>query len=106
MSFKGDDRPRSLERRSMYSIFAPLDPNERLPRESLREGRLGLQLYRVNVDHRRLSRRELATALTIPALVLLLAVSGWAKANFALTLGAVCLLLVGIVVFAFSGRRK
>jgi hypothetical protein len=30
---------RSLERRSMYSIFKPLDPNERLPRELILEGR-------------------------------------------------------------------
>jgi hypothetical protein len=30
---------RSLERQSMYSIFHPLDPNERLPRELLLEGR-------------------------------------------------------------------
>lgn len=30
---------RSLERRSMYSIFHPLDPNERLPRELILEGR-------------------------------------------------------------------
>jgi len=28
---------RSLDRRSMNSIFAPLDPNERLPRELLLE---------------------------------------------------------------------
>jgi hypothetical protein len=28
---------RSLDRRSMDSIFAPLDPNERLPRELLLE---------------------------------------------------------------------
>ena len=30
---------RSLERRSMFSIFHPLDPNERLPRELIMEGR-------------------------------------------------------------------
>jgi len=30
---------RSLERRSMYSIFHPLDPDERLPRELLVEGK-------------------------------------------------------------------
>src|SRR5260370_424257 len=30
---------RSLERRSMYSIFHPLDMNERLPRELILEGR-------------------------------------------------------------------
>jgi TRAP-type mannitol/chloroaromatic compound transport system permease large subunit len=30
---------RSLERRSMYSIFHPLDVDERLPRELILEGR-------------------------------------------------------------------
>ena len=30
---------RSLERRSMYSIFHPLDPDERLPRELFLESR-------------------------------------------------------------------
>jgi len=35
---------RSLERRSMYSIFHALDPNERLPRELIREGRRYRQL--------------------------------------------------------------
>ena len=30
---------RSLERRSMYSIFHPLDVNERLPRELMLEGK-------------------------------------------------------------------
>ena len=30
---------RSLDRRSMYSIFAPLDADERLPRELILEGK-------------------------------------------------------------------
>ena len=34
---------RSLERRSMYSIFHPLDPDERLPRELLDEGKRQLR---------------------------------------------------------------
>ncbi|HKF19320.1 MAG TPA: hypothetical protein VKF14_19335 [Candidatus Dormibacteraeota bacterium] len=85
--------------------FTPLDPDERLPRESLREGRRGLQLYRVDVDHRRLSRRELAGVLSLPALFLLLALLGWAKADTALAVGAVLSLMLGLVVFAFSGRR-
>ena len=60
---------RSLERRSMYAIFAPLDPNERLPRELILEGR----------RHRTLGRRELAGALWLPVLFSLLALVGWAS---------------------------
>ena len=52
---------RSLERRSMYSIFHPLDPNERLPRELILEGRRHHLL-----DMRHL---ELAGALYLPALI-------------------------------------
>jgi hypothetical protein len=87
-------------------VFAPLDPDERVPRESLRDGRLGLQLYRVDIDHRTISRRELAGVLSLPALFLLLAVLGWAKADTAVAIGAVVALLLGLVVIAFSGRRK
>ena len=52
---------RSLERRSMYTIFHPLDPNERLPRELLLEGR----------RHRLMDIRhlEIAAALYLPALI-------------------------------------
>jgi hypothetical protein len=56
---------RSLDRRSMYSIFAPLDANERLPRELIIEGR----------RHRTLGRRELAGALWLPAIFLILAIA-------------------------------
>jgi hypothetical protein len=90
----------------MYSIFAPLDPDERVPRERQPENRFGLQLYRVDVDHRRLSRLELTGAVVLPALFLLLAVLGHAQASGALTLGAALLLLTGLAAFAFSGRRR
>src|SRR4051794_11272037 len=52
---------RSLERGSMYTIFHPLDPDERLPRELLLEGR----------RHRLLDVRhlEIAAALCLPALI-------------------------------------
>ncbi len=60
---------RSLDRRSMYSIFAPLDANERLPRELILEGR----------RYSTLGRRELAGALWLPALFLILALVRWAS---------------------------
>ncbi|MHB8587832.1 MAG: hypothetical protein ACYDA0_03140 [Candidatus Dormibacteraceae bacterium] len=57
---------RSLDRRSMYSIFAPLDANERLPRELIIEGK----------RHRTVGRRELAAALWLPAVFLILVIAG------------------------------
>jgi hypothetical protein len=56
---------RSLDRRSMYSIFAPLDANERLPRELIMEGK----------RHRTVGRRELAAALWLPTVFLILAIA-------------------------------
>jgi hypothetical protein len=53
----------------MYSIFAPLDANERLPRELILEGR----------RYSTLGRSELAGALWLPALFLILALVGWAS---------------------------
>jgi hypothetical protein len=49
----------------MYSIFAPLDANERLPRELIMEAH----------RHRTLGRRELAAALWLPAVFLILAIA-------------------------------
>ena len=43
---------RSLNRRSMYSIFAPLDADERLPRELLMEARRAKQLGRRELAQR------------------------------------------------------
>jgi len=57
---------RSLDRRSMYSIFAPLDANERLPRELIMEGK----------RHRTVGRRELTAALWLPAVFLVLTIAG------------------------------
>jgi hypothetical protein len=56
---------RSLDRRSMYSIFAPLDANERLPRELIMEGK----------RHSTVGRRELAAALWLPAVFLILTIA-------------------------------
>ncbi len=56
---------RSLDRRSMYSIFAPLDADERLPRELILEGK----------RHRIIGRRELAGALWLPTLFLIVVIA-------------------------------
>jgi hypothetical protein len=87
---------RSLDRRSMYSIFAPLDPNERLPRELILEAR----------RYRTVGRRELAGVLWLPALWLVLLFTGWVNANTLVALGVVALIYAAFWIFALSGRRR
>jgi hypothetical protein len=101
-----DERPAQSRTLEDVRPFAPLDSGERPPHEPPPEGRGGLQFYRVNIDPRRLRRAELAAMLAFPALLFLLAVLGHANADTALSVGAVLLLLLGLVVFTFTGRRK
>jgi hypothetical protein len=91
-----EDRLRSLERKSMDSIFAPLDANEPLPRELLKDAR----------RYKTLGRWELAGALWLPALVVVLFLGAWSDVGTPMALGAVGLLLLGFVVFAITGRRR
>jgi hypothetical protein len=91
-----DDRLRSLERKSMETIFAPLDADEPLPRELLKDAR----------RYRTLGRWELAGALWLPALVAVLFLAAWSDVGTTMTLGAVGLLLLGFVVFAVIGERR
>jgi hypothetical protein len=91
-----DDRLRSLERKSMETIFAPLDANEPLPRELLKDAR----------RYKTLGRWELAGALWLPALVVVLFLAAWSDVGTTMALGAVGLLLLGFVVFAVSGERR
>jgi hypothetical protein len=80
----------------MYEIFAPLDDKEPLPRELLLEAR----------RYKRLGRRELAGALWLPALVVVTLVESWMQVPTLVAAALVGLLLIGFVVFAFSGERK
>ncbi len=91
-----DDRPRSLERKSMETIFAPLDDDEPLPRELIQEAR----------RYRALGRRELAGALWLPAFALVLVLAGWMNVNGPIVLGVLVILLAGLVAFVVSGERK
>lgn len=86
---------RSLERPSMYSIFAPLDADERLTREQLMEAK----------RHRPLGRRELAGVLWLPALVVLLTLEGWAGVSGFVGFGLVIVAFLGFCAFAVSDRR-
>jgi hypothetical protein len=86
---------RSLERRSMYSIFAPLDANERLPRELILEAK----------RHKTLGRRELAGALWLPALFMIIALISWARVSALEAFGLVGLLYAGFWAFVLFGDR-
>jgi hypothetical protein len=80
----------------MYSIFAPLDPNEQLPRELLFEAK----------RHRAVGRRELAGALWLPAILLVMTAGAWRELSAGVALGALGLVFVGLWVFALAGERK
>jgi hypothetical protein len=80
----------------MYSIFAPLDPDEPLPRELLIEAK----------RYRQLGRRELAGALWLPSLLIVLSLGSWQKLSGIQVLGAVVLLFAGFGLFAMSDDRR
>jgi hypothetical protein len=89
---------RSLERRSMYSIFHPLDPNERLPREMIFEAR----------RYRFLEKRSLLTwvgVLYLPALMLTVVVLGSLNLGALIAFGAAGLALVGVYVFVAAAKE-
>lgn len=86
---------RSLERRSMYTIFAPLDPDERLPRELILDAK----------RRRAVGRRELAGFLWLPILGVILFASSWAHLGGVQAMVLIAATLGGLWVFAFSGER-
>src|SRR5262249_62186932 len=67
---------RSLNRRRMYAIFAPLDPIDRLPRELLDERPAPRGMSLLARRTYRPGRKELAGAMWLPAALLLLAAAG------------------------------
>ncbi len=90
---------RSLERRSMYSIFHPLDPNERLPRELMLEGR----------PHRLFEIQSLLTwvgVLYLPVLLLTVVVMGSLNINVVVAFGVAGLGLLGVYVYVLSTRSS
>ena len=87
---------RSLERRSMYSIFHPLDANERLPRELILEGRR----YRwLEVRH-----LEILGFLYLPALILTVVVIGSVSMTVAFVVAGAALL--GVFAYVLSARTR
>ena len=90
---------RSLERRSMYSIFHPLDPNERLPRELMLEGR----------PHRLFEIQSLLTwvgVLYLPVLLLTVVVMGSLNINVVVAFGVAGLGLLGVYLYVLSTRSS
>src|ERR1700682_1462424 len=85
---------RSLDRRRLYEIFAPLDPDERLPRELLMEAR----------RFRSLGRREVAGILWLPSLLLSLTAVKWMGGGASAAVGAAAAVLLGLGVFAQAGK--
>jgi len=79
----------------MYEIFAPLDADERLPRELLLEGR----------RFRSLGRREAAGILWLPLLLLALTAVTWVGGNAVIALGVAVVLFVCLGLFARSDKR-
>lgn len=80
----------------MYKIFAPLDVHERLPRELLLEAR----------RHHAMGRRELAGALWLPALALLLLLAGWGNLNALISFGAIGAMFAGMWAFVLVDERR
>jgi hypothetical protein len=87
---------RSLERRSMYSIFHPLDPNERLPRELIIEGRRNRLM---DIRH-----MEVAALLYLPALVLLIVALGSVHLNPAIVFAIAGVLFTGFFAFLLTHK--
>jgi hypothetical protein len=86
---------RSLERRRMYEIFAPLDPDERLPRELLMEQR----------RFRSVGRREVAGLVWLPALLISLSFLSWLGGGAPVAIGVAAVLFASLWLFAHSGKR-
>jgi hypothetical protein len=87
---------RSLERERMYSIFAPLDADEPLPREQLLAGR----------RYRNVGRWELAGALWLPLLVLVLTLAAWRRFPAPLAAAMVASIFGALLAFALAGDRR
>src|SRR5260370_35369618 len=98
MPMKGDDRPRSVEGRSMSWIFARLDPNERLPRELILEGK----------RHRRIGMRwiELGAVFYLPALMLAVVLLGSAGRQPAIAFPVARWSVRGFLVHAPYGENR
>jgi lipopolysaccharide export LptBFGC system permease protein LptF len=82
----------------MYSIFHPLDVNERLPRELVLEGR----------RHARFDWQLMLTlvgALYLPALMLMVVVLGSFNVSGLVAFGVAGVALIGVFLYVISAAR-
>ena len=84
----------------MYTIFHPLDPNERLPRELLLEG----MRWHERLDWHRM--RTLVCVLYLPALLLLILALGSLDVSGPLAFAILGAAHVGIVALLLLGRTR
>ncbi len=87
---------RSLHRARMYTIFKPLDAEERLPREQV----LAAKRFRS------VGRWELAGAIWLPSLVAIMVLGQLTNAPSPMALAAVGLTFLGLLGFALAGDRR
>lgn len=87
---------RSLDRARLYTIFAPLDVDEPLPRELLLAGR----------RHRTLGRWELSGAVWLPAVIVILLAGQWARLPAFVVVSAVAVAFAGLVGYSLAGGRR
>ena len=82
----------------MYSIFHPLDPDERLPRELILEGK----------RHRLIELRfmQLLGFIYLPALVLGVVVMASIGVKPLMAFGLVGVLFLGLLVYVIAGRYR
>ena len=104
MATRHESDLRILDRRSMYPIFAPLDPDDRLPRELLDERPTPRGLW-MQPRRDRLGRKELAAALWLAAVFLLLTAAGLAGLDAPATFAAAGVIAIGLIGLALSGPR-
>lgn len=79
----------------MYTIFKPLDAEERLPREQLLAGK----------RFRSVGRWELAGAIWLPLLVAIMVLGQLTNAPSPMALAAVGLTFLALLAFALAGGR-
>ena len=87
---------RSLDRARMYTIFKPLDAEERLPREQV----LAAKRFRS------VGRWELAGAIWLPSLVAIMVLGQLTNAPAPIALAAVGLTFLGLLGFALAGDPR
>jgi len=87
---------RSLDRARMYTIFKPLDADERLTREQVMAAK----------RFRSVGRWELAGAIWLPSLVAIMVLGQWTNAPAPMALAAVALTFLALLAFALLGDRR